>query len=231
MESYTAVIIEPRKHPALSFVLQNFLKNLSEKWSIIIIHSNENSIYINNIISNDLINYAKKISKINLFKENITLQEYNKLLTSEYFYNLIPTETFLIFQTDTMLSFKNKDLINDFLHYDYVGAPWRSDSGWVIQGEEVGNGGLSLRKKSVCLDCLKNNKWNESNEDIFFSKIIKNKPTKEKAKEFSVETIYNNITFGIHKPWLYISNYELKLLMTQFDGLDKLMILNNFHDF
>ena len=35
---YTAVIVEPREHKALSFVLNNFLENLSDEWNIIIMH-------------------------------------------------------------------------------------------------------------------------------------------------------------------------------------------------
>ena len=49
---YTAVIVEPRKHAALSFVLENFLKNLSNEWNIIIFHGNLNIDFVNNIISN-----------------------------------------------------------------------------------------------------------------------------------------------------------------------------------
>ena len=53
---YTAIIVEPRKHKALSFVLQNFLKNLpEEEWSFIIFHGNKNLDYINYILENDII--------------------------------------------------------------------------------------------------------------------------------------------------------------------------------
>ena len=44
---YTAVIIEPREHPALLFVLTNFLKNLSDDWSFIIYHGTNNIDFIN----------------------------------------------------------------------------------------------------------------------------------------------------------------------------------------
>jgi hypothetical protein len=47
---YTAVIIEPREHKALSFVLKNFLENLSDEWNIIIMHGNNNAKFINNIL-------------------------------------------------------------------------------------------------------------------------------------------------------------------------------------
>ena len=44
--SYTAIIIEPRKHKALSFVLNNVLNNLNDSWNIIVFHGNLNKEYI-----------------------------------------------------------------------------------------------------------------------------------------------------------------------------------------
>ena len=34
MFKYTAIIVEPRCHKALSFVLQNFFENLSDEWGV-----------------------------------------------------------------------------------------------------------------------------------------------------------------------------------------------------
>jgi len=220
MRFYTAIIVEPRCHNALCFVLENFLKNLSDDWLIIIMHGTQNNDYIDTIINNELQQYSNRIAKINLFVENLTIRQYNELLTSEYFYNLIPTETFLIFQTDTMINEKNKELINNFLDYDYVGAPWKTH----LCG--VGNGGLSLRKKTACLDCIKNHKWNGENEDMFFSSIIKNKPDVETAKLFSVESYYSEVTFGVHAPWQHLFTWKLKALINEINGLNELIKLN-----
>ena len=52
---YTAIIVEPRQHKALPFVLENFLKNLSQDWSIIICHGTTNLEFINNIINDDIV--------------------------------------------------------------------------------------------------------------------------------------------------------------------------------
>ena len=145
-KKYTAVIVEPRKHKALSFVLENFLTNLSEEWDIIIMHGNKNEDYVDDIIENGLSSFENRISKVNLNVDNLTIDDYNKLLKSKEFYEKIPTEVFLIFQTDTVICENDKELINKFLEYDYVGAPW-------INGG-VGNGGLSLRKKSKMLEII-----------------------------------------------------------------------------
>jgi len=219
MRLYTAVIVEPREHPALSFVLNNFLKNLSDDWLIIIMHGSKNGKYIDNIISTDLQKYRSRIAKINLFVDNLNINQYTELFLSEAFYKNIPTETFLVFQTDTMICEKNKDLINQFLDYDYVGAPW-----W--QWGDVGNGGLSLRKKSVALNCIRNYKWNGESEDIFFSFKIFNKPDNKKARMFSIETCFTEKTFGLHKAWAYLSKPEIKLMMQEFEGMNQLMQMN-----
>uniref|UniRef100_A0A6C0KTL5 DUF5672 domain-containing protein n=1 Tax=viral metagenome TaxID=1070528 RepID=A0A6C0KTL5_9ZZZZ len=225
MRKYSAIIIEPRQHIALSFVLENICKNLSDEWLVIIMHGINNIEFIDNIISNHLHKYRNRIAKINLFVDNLKLSEYNELLVSEYFYNKIPTEKFLVFQTDSMISEKNKELINNFLDYDYVGAPWKD----LTDGNHkysVGNGGFSFRDKNACLECIKNNKWDGCNEDMFFSKYITNKPSIDEAKMFSIETIYSDKSFGTHKPWFYFYEHQINNLSEQFDGLDQLMKLN-----
>ena len=200
---YTAVIIEPRKHAALPFVLDNFLKNLSNKWNIIIFHGSLNNEYVNDIIDKQLYDYKDRISTINLNINNLKPSEYSFLFKQYFFYNKIPTETFLVFQTDTIIFEKNKELINDFLKYDYVGAPWKTS----VRGinNYVGNGGLSLRKKSKMLEIIKKDMNNNWNEDVYFSstdKVKLFKPSKEEAKLFSVEQLFSKVTFGTHQPWI-----------------------------
>ena len=59
--------------------------------------------------------------------------------------NYITTEFVLIIQWDGYVI--NPELWdNDFLHYDYIGAPW-----WYNDGYNVGNGGFSLRSKKLLL--------------------------------------------------------------------------------
>lgn len=228
---YTAIIIEPRQHKALEFVLKNFSDNLSNEWNIIIFHGNLNIDYVKNII----LKIKRPIKMINLNVDNLTIQEYNKMFYTKTFYDNIPTETFLVFQTDTMICKTFKKLINNFLKYDYVGAPWKGING--LYG--VGNGGLSLRKKSKMLEMI--NKCNSRiyeregilhNEDIFFSnlcadKVNMNKPDLDESKNFSIETVYNDETFGIHKCWNYMTPDNLKKINDFCPELDKLVELNH----
>lgn len=221
-ERYTAIIIEPREHKALEFVLNNFLENLSDQWDIIIFHGNKNIDFINNLFNTTLIKYKNKIKLINLNVDNLTIDDYNNLLVSKDFYNYIPTELFLIFQTDTLICNNYKYLINDFINYDYTGAPWKANN--------VGNGGLSLRRKSKMLEIINNCQYKNEPEDVYFSNgcnnIFINKPTVKDAKNFSVEAIYNDISFGVHKPWLFINKKKLEDKNKFCDGLDKLIELN-----
>jgi hypothetical protein len=222
--TYTAVIVEPREHPALELVLTNFTELLDDRWNFIIFHGNINRDYINNILNTKLSTNINRIKLINLNVNNLSIDDYNKLLVSKSFYDNIPNETFLIFQTDTLICSNYKDTIYNFIDYDYVGAPWSANN-------KVGNGGLSLRKKSKMLEILDkcNDRISLHNEDIFFSqscldKVDMNLPSVEEAKKFSIETIYSDQSFGIHSPWKYIYNISD---ITQFcPGLDQLYKLN-----
>jgi hypothetical protein len=207
---YTAIIVEPRKHRALLFVLNNFLENLSNDWNIIIFHGNLNLEFINDIINNNLDQYKQRISLVNLGVDNLKINEYNDLfIQNRDFYNHIPTETFLVFQTDSMIFKKNSHLINEFLNYDYVGAPWPYQP---KNGQHVGNGGLSLRKKTKMLEIMEKETETFFPEDVFFSctnKVDLYKPTIEEAKRFSIENIFSEVSFGTHQGWLLSGNPRL----------------------
>jgi hypothetical protein len=219
---YTAVIIEPRKHKAFEFVLKNFVDNLSDDWGFVVFHGRLNGEFIRNILSN----YAHRVCKIiELETDNLDSNTYSKLCKSSFFYKCIDTEIILIFQTDTIILKENRLQINDFLKYDYVGAPW-------INGV-VGNGGLSLRRKSKMIDiCEKvpNNFINHCNEDLYFSYqniIPLNKPTFKDAQTFSVETVFHEKSFGIHAPWKHLNVYEIEYLTNRYPDIKILIDLNS----
>jgi hypothetical protein len=219
---YTAIIVEPRKHKALFFVLNNILENLSSEWNVIIMHGNLNKEYIKDIIENKLYKYKKRIELLSINKDNLSINEYNELLTSKQFYNNIPTELCLVFQTDSMINPLNNTKINNFLKYDYVGAPW-------IDTKKCGNGGFSLRRKSKMLEIIDNCPYTNIPEDVYFSNsysnVSVNKPDFELSKEFSSEQILNPASFGIHQPWCMNKNIEE--LEKIFPGVQELYNLNN----
>ena len=124
-----------------------------------------------------------------------------------------------MFQTDSMICSENKDLLDKFLKYDYVGAPWNHG---------VGNGGFSLRRKSKMLKIISTCEMNDDNEDLYFSNscIPLNNPSIEEAKEFSVEMLYSDKSFGVHQPWTNLSTQDFESKMEKCTDLRKLWELN-----
>ena len=222
--TYTAIIIEPRKHLALGFVLKNILTNLDSEWEIQIHHGTRNSSWVEDLVNSELSEFRERIKLENLGVENLqTSQDYSRILTDRKFIEKIPTETFLIFQTDSMINPAHKDLWKKYLEYDYVGAPWPWES------LKIGNGGFSLRKKSTALTILDKFIHNDIvYEDQFYSQaclVIGAKiPTVDQAKEFSIEQVYNEYSFGIHKAWLH-QPHRVEDLCKQCEGLETLISL------
>lgn len=242
-KKYTAIIVEPRKHKALDFVLTNFMQNLNDDWGFMIFHSNDNKQFVENIINNSLTKYKNKTTLVNLNVDsnNFTVKEYSTMFFHKNFYNYIPTETFLIFQTDSIILKENKNKINNFLKYDYVGAPWPKTMG--LHGKmEVGNGGLSLRKKSKMLELLKYKKLGIDNilqnkygkyiaEDMFFNgynvkEVNVLKPSFDEAKSFSIEAVYSETPFGVHKCWSGLEKDKYEYLKTKYPDIQTLEDLN-----
>ena len=204
----TAVIVEPRTDITLIKVLYNFIELLPKYTVIQIFHGTNNKHFIQKYFHNYI--NSGKIILTNLNKENLTIKEYNLLLTSKEFYNKIKGENILIFQMDTCLCSNSKYKIEDFLIYDYVGAPWIDSK----HKNKIGNGGLSLRKKSKMLEHINKYKYSlKINEDVYFSRSdILNFPDIKTASFFSTEHLFNPYSVGLHQPEKVLNNYNKKIL-------------------
>ena len=209
VEKFTAVVIEPRKHKALPFLLKNLLENLPLNWFIQVYHGQENSEWLASKLQEFSATNRARISTIPLAIRNFeNSRAYSEFVASREFLLQIPTETFLIAQTDSMINPNNKEFLAKFLQYDYVGAPWPWDH------LHVGNGGFSLRKRSAMLRILDVvGPLQGDYEDQFFSTaahVLKLKvPTREQAREFAVEQVYSPKFFAVHRVWDHIAmRYE-----------------------
>ena len=209
---YTAIIIEPRKHKALSFVLNNMLECLSEEWKIVFFHGLNNIEYSKNIVEKLNTIFNNRIELVQLDVDNLNQKTYSQILaTKSIIYNYIDTEYFLVFQTDSIMFKKNAHLMNQFVNsnYDYIGAPWLICEYIPTKERDfIGNGGFSLRRTNKMLKIIENNTWDENNEwqeDLFFTKkysvIEVIKPEYEIAKQFCVDEIFSSITMSCHRPW------------------------------
>ena len=144
-----------------------------------------------------------------------TLNEYgyNILLTSKEFWQQIPYDKVLIFQHDSRLLRKG---VEDFLQWDYVGAPWL----WQKFG---GNGGLSLRTKSVMLEIIKANPYESTmgNEDVYFCNSMHRNVNYKLApryvcESFSCEAIFKLETFGYHAIEKWMSKEQCNQIKKQY---------------
>lgn len=150
-----------------------------------------------------------------------SLSDYNKLLTSKEFWEAIPFDKVLITQMDAEML---RSGIEEFLEYDYVGAPWKFQ-------QHGGNGGFSLRTKKAMLDVIKNNPYQGESvhgyEDVYFSNSLlfsdkwKLAP-REVCKKFSCETIFEVETLGCHAIDKYFTNFDANLIRNQYKMRERL---------
>lgn len=189
-------------------------------WSHTIICGNINYNYIINLFKNTNV----KIIKLDINNNN--QNNYNNLLLSKNFWNNFYGEKLLLYQEDSCIF--NNNYIENFLKYDYIGAPWPKEQKDNIKN--VGNGGFSLRSKSKMLKVLnevdfnklnlsdntvkyiKNSKLDNIPEDVFFSKSLIDFKLGQvadsiTANKFSSELIYNKDSLGGHS-WFLYNNFK-----------------------
>lgn len=192
---YFAVIVEPRIDENIETIIKTvmyYLEDSSKKWGLQIFHGTKNVEQILNITKN-----WNNVSLVNLGKDNLTKREYNDMMMTTDFWNKVKGKKILSFQNDSILL---KGGIDQFLEYDYIGAPWIKPK----EGYFVGNGGLSLRNKDKMIEIctLNDDKSNIPQEDIFFVKNLKGEGVAdvETAHNFSMEDIFSENAMGLHNP-------------------------------
>jgi hypothetical protein len=218
---FESVLIEYRCMPHLEFLIRNTIIKLGEKWCHTIICGNLNYEFMINICST----ISNKINIIKTNYDNLFPSDYSLFLSSLNFWNLLKGKKILIYQEDSII-FKTN--IDDFLHFDYIGAPWPEHQNDNKNG--VGNGGISLRTKDIMiqiintinifdtqynsstLEYMKNTNSTVPPEDIYFSKNIEDLnigllADRISATNFSTESIFNNNSFAGHNFWLNDPNW------------------------
>jgi len=211
-----AVLIEFRKFPHIEFLLRNMIHKLNEEWSHTIICGNLNYDFVKNICNS----ISPNIKIIKLDKDNMTQFEYSMYLTTLGFWNNFVGEKILIYQEDSCIFKRN---INDFLNWDYIGAPWSKQQNDTPNC--VGNGGFSLRTKQCMIDVINtisvedtvlnsstlkymnNVNLRKAPEDVYFSLNMQRYNIGkvadwDNASLFSSESIVNANSLGGHCFWL-----------------------------
>lgn len=196
-----AVIVETRNHPHLSYVLRNVMHFLGDSWGLCIFHGPDNRSSVQ-----ELVGRWGDVLLVDCAVAGMTTEAYSALKCTPSFWEQIPSEHVLLFQTDSLLRRRG---VEEFLEYDYVGAPWMHVLLDHSRAEgPVGNGGLSLRRKSAMMQILRDHQREpDVPEDQFFSTFLYRDgyrmPSLEKASHFSTETIFQPASIGLHKAWLY----------------------------
>ena len=172
------------------------------------------------------IRYTPHIENVVIFDDkklrpNFNLKDYN-FFCLKNMWAFVKTEFALVIQYDGMAANRNA-WSEDFLNYDYIGAPWPDRFNWIRKDEKVGNGGFSLRSAKL-LESLRdpiiqpNIDFTSSIEDRRFSnedasigqgysKYLRNKhgikfASVELANTFSHEWCNpTGETFGFHGMW------------------------------
>lgn len=223
-----SVLIETRRIEHLETVLRLHFHHLDNSWCARIFCSNDNIDYIEQCINNCGLNI--KTILIDSFN---TLDQYNKFMLNKWVWEYLQVhERVLFFQDDGFLL---KHGIDDFLQYDYIGAPWTKVQ---VNKNNVGNGGFSLRNPKLCKKLLETYSVEDTTkeykydlvggivpEDVFFSitmeKIQAVLPTNQIASQFSVETTPYNGSLGWHGLWNGENNWLQTLKNTIYSTIEK----------
>ena len=144
---FKAVMIETRKLPHVEFIISNMVDKLNEKWCVEIFTSVSSYEYYKQMCQN--INKNIKVSLCAL-TEKCTINDYNEMMLSVKFWESLAVKKVLLFQEDSLIFRHN---INDYLEYDYLGAPWPIQ--YEISPINYGNGGFSLRSSDLMIKILK----------------------------------------------------------------------------
>ena len=201
-----AVIVETRNLSNLTDIILQHTKFLDLSWNLHIFCSDDNY--------ETLRRNFPTANITNLHLSHLTANQYNELLTNVWFWKQIIGMKVLIFQSDSMLLRKG---IDEFLEWDYVGAPWTFQ-------EHGGNGGLSLRTKQKMIEVIQTYPYSKSlhgNEDVYFSnhlpKLERAKlAPREVCKKFSCESIPELGTLGYHAIEKYMDEETVTRIKTQY---------------
>jgi len=208
------VIVEPRKHPHLQYVCENFDKNMCKSWDLYVFHGKSAGMYAQGATSGIK---GRRVHLIPLDTDNLDGNGYNALFKSLDFWNKVKAEDILVFQTDAVLCPASEFKIKDFMKYDYIGCG--SYAGAIGNKKDIwgkdyskgnsfyGIGGLSFRKNSFQKQCIKKYPGIEADypEDVFYSNCVEQSANKPESAEvlanFCTQDSFSKRSFGAHNTW------------------------------
>lgn len=205
-----AAIIETRPLANLIPLIGAFSFVLGPDWTFRVVHGIENTELLSaSPLIQRLINSSQlKLIQLPQDTNLTTIFGVNHFYTSPWLWiNLAPAEKVLIFQADAIICANSLRTIDEFLAYDFIGAPFN------ITGGSNYNGGLSLRNRRMMLEISSANTHPLGGqfEDQWFVEKLRDLPPKpngkaganlpafEIAERFSTEAIWEDRPFGVHQ--------------------------------
>ncbi|KAI2630519.1 hypothetical protein GGS21DRAFT_540161 [Xylaria nigripes] len=174
--SKVALLIEDRALPNLAPLLLHFISVVPPDWRFRFMGSPESVSSVNGSIA---VRSQVESGKLDLtyIPTNMSTkgqEMISRFLTNLWLYETVlrPAEWLLIFQTDSILCANSRRNLNDFLDYDWVGAPWNPN------GRFGGNGGLSLRRVSTIIEVLREQVRVDGSEpeDVWLTERLGHRP-------------------------------------------------------
>lgn len=203
---YTAVMIETHFDDTLVPIILQFASVLAPWWTIIIFTLEEHwKMPPSSAFRRAL---AEQKVSIRYLPPGTVLEEsgaVSRFFAKPWLWEQLQwADRILLFQADSILCSRAETTVEDFLGYDYIGAPIAEEYG------EGYNGGLSIRNPSLFLRITQEANFEQSGEefeDQWFYKEAKARvehgvqlPEADIAKTFSVETMYYDKPLGYHQP-------------------------------
>lgn len=213
----TAAIVDTRSLGQLLPLLLHFSSVLGPGWPIVLFTSPQNEIPPSAPFKRliDEHRLAVRFLPPNVDFENRL--DVSRFMTEPWMWEqLAPAGHVIMFQADSIVCSSSTLRVDDFLAYDFVGAPIDPAHG------EGYNGGLSLRNRSMVLDIISESNWSREFdlahdkqlpsvefEDQWFYKKMRELPDRGKsaarlpslevAQTFAVETIWYDKPLGYHQ--------------------------------
>lgn len=197
------VIVEPRRHPHLPYVLRNFDANVPPHYDLYVFHGASHAEFARQCVRG----LRRRAVLVPLDVDTMGADGYNALLKSRALWDAIDAEHVLVFQSDAVLCSKSKETLKNFEHLGYVGCAYDARAGRGTHWKPHafwGVGGLSFHRKSAVLTCLARSQhppWFA--EDVFFSDCVDEgvgqRPQPADLPRFCSQNTFLAQSFGAHK--------------------------------
>jgi len=232
---------DERSAQTFAYVVRSNMHRLGPKWALQVFYGEESErVNLSRALGDPANVIWTPIVLGGSRKTSISYNECRWFRSSMDFWDQISEahEHVLIFESDSLL-LKGNGCVDQFLWYDYVGAPWEKGIGW-NPPPFGGNGGLVLTRRSSRIAVTKSDlvqqklkvepKYFSVNEDLLVvtaMAIMKmNFPPREVAACFSIETYWSHChtssgmvvaPCGTHRVWSYFGAAEARGLLESAD--------------